>query len=73
MRRFAPRKWDLAELVTDPDSPSFRNKLKEIESLVGSFEKNKARLLPGISEKQFLGMLRSLEEIIEKFSRVSGY
>ncbi len=73
MQRFSPRKWDLTELVTDPDSPSFRKKLKDIESRVEAFEKNKSRLSPQVSERHFLGMLQSLEDIIERFSTVSGY
>ncbi|HKU32520.1 MAG TPA: M3 family oligoendopeptidase [Candidatus Nitrosotalea sp.] len=73
MRAFKQGKWNLNELVTDPYSPSFKRKLQEIESKVNAFEKNKSGLSPNISEKKFFSMLHSLEEIIEKFSIVSGY
>ncbi|HJU14004.1 MAG TPA: M3 family oligoendopeptidase [Candidatus Nitrosotalea sp.] len=73
MRQFRTGKWDLSELVSDPDSQAFRNKLKDIEAMVKAFEKNKSALSPKISDKRFLSMLHSLEDIIEKFSAVSGY
>ncbi|HJT09177.1 MAG TPA: M3 family oligoendopeptidase [Candidatus Nitrosotalea sp.] len=73
MQAFKQGKWNLNELVTDPFSPSFKRKLQEIEFKVKAFEKNKKNLSSNISEKKFFAMLRSLEEIIEKFSVVSGY
>jgi oligoendopeptidase F len=73
MQTFKQGKWNLSELVTDPYSPLFKRKLEEIEFKVRSFEKNKNSLSPIISEKKFFSMLHSLEEIIEKFSIVSGY
>jgi oligoendopeptidase F len=73
MRPFKPGKWNLSELVTDPYSPSFKDKLQEIESKVKEFEKNKNNLTSDISEQNFMAMLHSLEEISEKFGIVSGY
>ncbi len=73
MRAFKEGRWNLNELVIDPDSPSFKRKLQEIELKVQKFEKNKNSLSPSISERRFLSLLHSLEEIIEKFSIVSGY
>ena len=66
-------KWDLSELVRDPESPIFSRRLKEIETQVRKFEKNKAILKPNISEKKFLSLLHTLENITEKFSILSGY
>lgn len=73
MRRFSQGKWNLNELVKDPDSQPFRNQIQHIEAKVGMFEKNRKYLSTKISEKKFLDMLESLEDIIEKFSVVSGY
>lgn len=73
MRPFKPGKWNLNELVTDPYSPSFKGRLQEIESKVKEFEKNKKNLVSNISEKKFMAMLHTLEEISEKFGIVSGY
>ncbi|MGI0045778.1 MAG: M3 family oligoendopeptidase [Nitrosotalea sp.] len=73
MRPFKLDKWDLSELVTDPYSPSFTKRLEQIDSEVAKFEKNKKNLASNISEKNFMGLLHSLEKIIEKFSVVSGY
>ena len=73
MRVFKHGKWDLSELVKDPYSSAFSRRLHEIDLKVKSFQKNKKILGPKIFEKQFLSLLRSLEEITEKFSIVSGY
>ena len=73
MGPFKQGKWNLNELVIDPDSRQFRNKLLEIESMVKAFERNRKYLQPKISEKKFIKILGSLEEITEKFSVVSGY
>jgi oligoendopeptidase F len=73
MRPFKLDKWNLSELVTDPYSPSFKNRLQEIESKVKEFEKNKKNLSSNISEKKFVSMLHALEEISEKLGIVSGY
>lgn len=73
MRPFKLNKWNLSELVDDPYSPLFAKRLEQIESRVKEFEKNKKNLSSNISEKKFLMLLHALEEIIEKFSVVSGY
>lgn len=73
MRTFKPGKWNLGELVKDPESETFRKSLQEIEFKVRQFEKYKGVLTPSISERKFLSILRYLEEIIEGFSIVSGY
>ncbi len=73
MRPFKLDKWDLSELVTDPYSPAFTKRLEQIESKVRKFEKNKDILSANISEENFFMLLHFLEEIIEKFSVVSGY
>src|SRR5437879_12353566 len=73
MHVFKHGKWDLSELVKDPYSSAFNRRLQEIDLKVKSFQKNKKILGPKIFEKQFLSLLRSLEEITEKFSILSGY
>ncbi|SHO46413.1 PepF/M3 family oligoendopeptidase [Nitrosotalea sinensis] len=73
MQVFKEEKWDLSELVKDPDSPQFAKRLQAIQNTVKNFEKNKKILSPKISEKKFLSMLHQLEDITEEFGRVSGY
>src|SRR6266849_1788819 len=73
MTSFKPGRWNLAELVTDPKSVAFRKQLEEIEAKVINFEKKKNHLKPNISIQKFAYLLSSLEEISEKFSKVSGY
>lgn len=70
---FRSAKWNLTELVRDPDSKEFRDKIEAIETRVRRFEGNRKHLSSKVSEKKFLDMLHALEEITEKFSIVSGY
>jgi len=73
MQVFKGEKWDLSELVKDPDSPQFTKRLDAIQFAVKNFEKNKKILKPTLSEKKFLLMLHTLERITEDFSSLSGY
>ena len=73
MQIFKEEKWNLDELVKDPDSVQFNRVLKTIQEDVKKFEKNKKILKPTLSEKKFLSMLHTLEKITDEFSRVSGY
>ncbi|HXU95741.1 MAG TPA: M3 family oligoendopeptidase, partial [Candidatus Nitrosotalea sp.] len=73
MQVFREEKWDLSELVKNPDSPQFAKRLKVIQGNVNKFEKNKKLLVPTISERKFLSMLHTLENISEDFGRVAGY
>ena len=73
MQVFKEEKWDLSELVKDPESSHFEKRLKAIQNDVKNFEKNKKILKPTISERKFMSMLHTLENITEEFGRVSGY
>jgi oligoendopeptidase F len=73
MQVFREEKWELGELVKNPDSPQFTKRLKAIQDSVKNFEKNRKILKPTISKEKFLSMLHTLENITEEFSRVSGY
>src|SRR5574337_206320 len=73
MKVFKEEKWDLSELVKDPESPQFNKRLETIQLSVKNFAKNRNILKPTISEKKFMSMLHTLEKITEDFSSVSGY
>jgi oligoendopeptidase F len=73
MQVFREEKWDLSELVRDPESSQFTKRLNAIQVDVNNFEKNKKLLHSSISERRFLSMLHSLEKITAEFSKVSGY
>jgi len=73
MQVFKEEKWDLSELVKDPESAHFEKRLKIIQNNVKNFEKNKKILKSTISEKKFMSMLHTLEDITDEFGRVSGY
>jgi len=73
MQVFKEEKWDLSELVKDPESAHFEKRRKIIQNSVKNFEKNKKILKSTISEKKFMSMLHTLEDITDEFGRVSGY
>lgn len=73
MTSFKQGRWNLTELVTNPKGIAFRKQLEGIEVIVRNFEKKKKYLKPNISTQKFAHLLNSLEEISEKFSKVSGY
>ena len=66
-------KWDLSELAKNPKSSEFQKQIKELEEQAKKFEKIKTTLDPKMSSKKFLNILRQIEEISEKMSRIGGY
>ena len=59
-------KWNLDELVKNPNRAVFDQKLAKIESNAKRFEKIKKSLNPKISSGKFLRLLRDIENITEK-------
>ncbi|QLH03227.1 oligoendopeptidase F [Nitrosopumilus cobalaminigenes] len=66
-------KWDLSELAKNPKSPAFQKQIQELEQLAKKFEKIKSKLNPKMSSKQFMNILKQVEEISEKMSKIGGY
>ena len=66
-------KWNLDELVKNPNRAVFDQKLAKIESNAKRFEKNKKSLNPKVSSGKFLRLLRDIENITEKSSIIGGY
>ena len=66
-------KWNLDELVKNPNRAVFDQKLAKIESNAKRFEKNKKSLNPKVSSGKFLRLLRDIENITEKSSVIGGY
>jgi len=73
MMRHELGKWNLDELVKNPDRTVFDQKLAKIESNAKRFEKIKKSLNPKISSGKFLKLLRDIENISEKSSVIGGY
>ena len=73
MRKYQLGKWDLTELVKDPKNPDFEKQIKLVQTQTRYFENNKKKLSPKVTSKDFLKMLHSLENIVEKISIISGY
>ena len=73
MMRHKLGKWNLDELVKNPNRAVFDQKLAKIESNAKRFEKIKKSLNPKISSGKFLRLLRDIENITEKSSVIGGY
>ena len=73
MMRHKLGKWNLDELVKNPNRAVFDQKLAKIESNAKRFEKIKKSLNPKVSSGKFLRLLRDIENITEKSSIIGGY
>ncbi len=73
MSKYQLDEWDLTELVKNPKSPAFQKQILELEKQAKKFEKIKSKLDPKISSKKFMSILKEIEEISEKMSKIGGY
>ena len=73
MSKYQPGKWDLTELAKNPRSPAFQKQILELEKQAQKFEKIKSKLEPKISSKKFMSILKEIEGISEKMSKIGGY
>ena len=73
MSEYKLAKWDLSELAKDPKSPEFQKQIQELEKMALSFEKIKTKLDPKMSSKKFMEILKQVETISEKMSKIGGY
>lgn len=73
MAEYELGKWDLSELAKNPKSPQFQKQVVELENLAKKFEKIKTKLDPKMSSKKFMAILKEVEEISEKMSKIGGY
>lgn len=70
---YAQKKWNLSDLVSDHKSPKFAKQISILESKVRKFEKLKKSLNPNMSSKNFLGIIKNIEDISEDASVIGGY
>ncbi len=73
MAEFKQGEWDLSELAKNPKSSAFQKQIQELEKQAKKFEKIKTKLDPKMSSKEFLRILREVEQISEKMSKIGGY
>jgi len=73
MSKYQPGEWDLTELAKNPKSPAFQKQILELEKQAKKFEKIKSKLEPKITSKKFMSILKEIEEISEKMSKIGGY
>jgi oligoendopeptidase F len=65
--------WDLSELAKNPKSRAFQKQIQELEKQAKKFEKIKSNLVPKISSKKFMNIIKEVEGISEKMSKIGGY
>ncbi len=65
-------KWKLSDL-SDHKSPEFARQISILEGKVKKFEKLKRSLNPSMSSKNFLGIIKNIEDIAENASVIGGY
>ncbi len=65
--------WDLSELAKNPKSQAFQKQIQELEKQAKKFEKIKSNLVPKMSSKKFLNIIKEVEGISEKMNKIGGY
>jgi len=73
MMRYELGKWNLDELVKNPNRLTIDKKLAEIEKSTKKFTSVKKNLSPNISSTKFLKLLHDIEQISEKSGMIGGY
>ncbi|MGI9565558.1 MAG: M3 family oligoendopeptidase [Nitrosopumilus sp.] len=65
--------WDLSELAKSSKSPEFQKQIQDLERQAKKFEKIRLKLDSKISSENFIKILKEVEEISEKLSKIGGY
>jgi len=71
--KFQAQKWDLRELVRDPESRRFEVQVSEVRRMARAFERLKPKLDPRMPAKMFMGVISEKEKIVEKMSVIGGF
>ncbi len=70
---YRQERWNLSELAASHKNPQFAKQITNLENEVKKFEKLKARLKPSISSEDFFKIIKNIEEISERASKITGY
>jgi oligoendopeptidase F len=66
-------RWDLSELLPDSNEATITKRLADLETAVQALEARRPSLNPGMDRREFLGVLRQYEALIERMNELSGY
>ncbi len=66
-------RWDLSELLPEPDEATIAKRLADLETAVQTLEARRPSLNPGMDRREFLGVLRQYEVVVERMNELSGY
>ncbi len=69
---YKQEKWRLSDL-SDHRGPELARQISALEGKVKKFEKLKKSLSPSMSPKNFLGIIKNIEDISENASVIGGY
>lgn len=73
MSQYSLGEWSLSELAGDPKSEAFQRQVRRLERKVKRFEKTKSALIPAISQKRFMEVVKDIEKISEEAHKLVGY
>lgn len=65
--------WSLDDLFPGSDSSEMKKALKQLDTKVAAFEKEREKLVPEISEEDFLSILKTIEANTRLASRVGQF
>jgi oligoendopeptidase F len=65
-------RWNLTHLLSEPQD-EFEHSIKRLDSQVSKFESLRSALIPDMSSKAFLGILRLNEAITKESAKLSAY
>ena len=70
---YAQKRWSLGDIYPSEKGPEIKADFKKIEDLTTEFEKFRALLKEDISEKDFLKIIQSLEQIHRIGAKLGSY
>ena len=71
--RHATGRWSLAELASGPHDAKLESDVKRLQKDTAAFAKKRKQLSPGMSKKNFSGLIGMIEGIVDTSSRIEGY
>ncbi|HVS00855.1 MAG TPA: M3 family oligoendopeptidase [Thermoanaerobaculia bacterium] len=66
-------RWDLSELLPEPDEATITQRLADMEAAVQALEARRPGLHPGMDRRELFAALRQYEVLIERMNELSGY
>jgi oligoendopeptidase F len=65
--------WSLTDLLEAPSGAPLENALAEVERRAAAFEAKRAKLNPGISESEFIDLVREYEDVYRTMTKIAAH